>query len=106
MPGPLPDRNLLKAEILRRVAAGETLKAVCAAPGMPRPRTVYGWTWTDASFDEGLAAAVRRGRWVRCHAFHEDQARAFLVRLAAGEPVTELVRDADMPNEKTLLYWR
>ena len=52
------------------------------------------------------AAAVRQGRWRRRYAFQEDQARAFLARLAAGEPVTKLVRDPAMPNEMTLRYWR
>ncbi|HEY0648699.1 hypothetical protein [Phenylobacterium sp.] len=106
MPAPLPDRNGLKAEILRRVAAGETLKAVCASPGMPRPRTVYGWTWTDASFDDALAEALRKGEWLRHRAFDEDKARAFLARLAAGEPLTQLVNEPAMPNELTLRHWR
>lgn len=106
MPAPLPDRNARKAEILRRVAAGETLRAVCAAPGMPRPRTVFGWTWTDKSFDDALAEAQRKGRWLRHRAFDEDKARAFLARLAAGEPIGRLVEAPGMPNALTLAHWR
>lgn len=106
MPAPIPERTALKAEILRRVTAGETIKAVCATPGFPRPVTVHSWKRTDASFDAALSEAVRRSQWRRRHAFREDQARAFLARLAAGEALRRLVRDPSMPNARTLSEWR
>ena len=99
-------RAQLKAEVLRRTLQGVPLTVTCAAPGMPRAATVFRWKASDQAFAAALEDAQRRGLWLRRYAFREDQARAFLVRLAAGERLDALTRDPAMPKPATLRYWR
>lgn len=44
-------------EILRRIAEGESLRAVCRSPGMPAPSTVVSWC-ADPEFDEQYTRAT------------------------------------------------
>jgi hypothetical protein len=99
-------RNQWKAEIQRRIVAGATLSAVCAAAGMPNKATVCRWALRDPSFAEALADALRRGVWRRWCGFDDAVARAFLARLAAGEPLSSIHRDPAMPRPATVRYWR
>lgn len=99
-------RSQLKAEIVRRVLAGEPITQVCAEPRMPRVPTVYQWRHKDASFGAAFDDAMRRGDWRRRFAFDDDRARAFLVRLAAGDTLAALRRDPAMPRPETLRQWR
>jgi len=99
-------RQHLKAEVARRAGTGETLVSICAEAGQPHLWTVYRWLRTDACFKDLLKDAQRRGVWRRRYGFDEAKARAFLARLAAGEPLAELARDPAMPAPSTLRYWR
>lgn len=99
------DAGRLKAEIVARVDAGETVRAVCGSPGMPSEVTVRNWTRSDAAFAAALAAAKRRGPWRRVHAFDEAKAAAFLARARAGETVNSLIGQPGMPSRATYAYW-
>ena len=99
-------RAQLKAEVLRRTLQGVPLTVTCAAPGMPRAATVFRWKASDQAFAAALEDAQRRGLWLRRYAFREDQARAFLVRLAAGERLGDISRDPAMPGSATVRRWR
>ena len=99
-------RSQWKAEILRRVTAGESLAALCAEADMPNRANVHRWAAKDTSFADALAEAQRRGAWRRLKGFDEAKARAFLVRLAAGEPLLSICRDPTMPSRIRLGYWR
>ena len=55
----------LELAILERVAAGESLRKVCEAKGMPDPATVRYWAVTDLVFGERLKIA----RMVQAHEF-------------------------------------
>ncbi len=95
-----------KAELLRRVSAGERLTAACADPHMPNRVTVVRWGKADAGFAGDLAQAHRLGTWRRHQGFDEVRARAFLARFAAGESIVAICRDPAMPSRKQLAYWR
>lgn len=99
-------RSRWKVEIARRVAAGETLTAVCAEAGMPNRASVGRWARKDLSFADALAEAQRRGTWRRQQGFDEAKARALLARLAAGEQLLSICRDPAMPSRQRLSYWR
>lgn len=47
----------VRAEILRRLACGETLSAICRRPGMPDRDTVYQWQEKDEEFSRQFARA-------------------------------------------------
>jgi hypothetical protein len=51
----------LAARICERLAAGETLRAICRDDGMPAPSTVIGWTYADEAFSEQYAKARQHG---------------------------------------------
>lgn len=97
--------------IVRRVAAGEVLYAVCRDAGMPTPQSVGRWAKDKPAFGEALAAArVDGGRparggggvWTYC----EATARAVYDRLCDGESLTAICRDPTMPCLSTVFYWR
>lgn len=46
--------------VLRRLAADESLRAICSHDGMPSAATVCGWAQRDPAFAKQYAAA--RGR--------------------------------------------
>lgn len=100
------DLPRLKAEILGRVRAGESVPAVCRAAGMPSRGRVRWWAETDAGFGADLAAARRAGHWRRLYAFDEALAARFLARARAGEGVKSLAGAPGMPSRATYDYWR
>jgi hypothetical protein len=100
------DAPRLKAEIVARTDAGETLCAVCASPGLPSELTVRRWASDDAAFGEALAAARRRGAWRRLWAFDEAKAAAFLARWRAGEPMVSLFGQPGMPSRRAYERWK
>lgn len=93
-----------KAEILRRVAAGERIQAVCADHGV-HVATVSRWTAADPAFAEGLAAARAAGRFARSRMWRADAAAQVLARLAAGEPLRAIAADPAMPGPSTIRWW-
>jgi hypothetical protein len=100
------DTPRLKAEIVARADAGETLRAICALPGMPGVHTVRNWAKADPLFAEALAVARRRGTWRRLWGFDEAKAAAFLARARAGERIHDLLREPGMPSRGTYDRWR
>jgi hypothetical protein len=100
------DRGALKLEILARVTAGATLRAICAEPGMPCVRTVRNWRLTDEWFAGELPQALRVGAWRRRWRFDPVRAEAFLARYRAGEPIDAILRDPAMISRKVLAHWR
>jgi hypothetical protein len=106
MPFAYADRPVLKAAIVARVAAGETVAAICAGAEMPSADAVRVWRRGDAGFAADLVAARRRGDWARRLAFDEAVAGAFLARLAAGETVRALLGRPGMPSQGAYRHWR
>jgi hypothetical protein len=57
-----------RAEICRRLAEGESLRAICRDEGMPSEATVRGW----ALADEGFSAQYARARELGYHALADE----------------------------------
>jgi hypothetical protein len=107
MPSYLRNRAWLKAAIVRRVAAGETVAAICAEVEMPTKACVQVWRRGDADFAEALARARDAGNPPRRGMiFDEARAAAFLARVAGGEPINDLLDQPGMPSQRAYRYWR
>ena len=55
----------IKVQFLERVGRGETVRAVCAEPGMPCEGSIQVWRRAAPGFAGELAAARARGDWRR-----------------------------------------
>lgn len=95
-------------EIVRRVAAGETLHAVCQHAHLPRYQVVLEWTRRRVGFGARLEAARReagrpfRAPWTPyCEATFE----IILQRLCDGESMLAICRDPHMPDTTTVYRW-
>ncbi|MET0272446.1 MAG: hypothetical protein ABW360_05610 [Phenylobacterium sp.] len=107
MPWPsLPEPYRLKAELLARVTAGETIAAVCATPGFPKPATVCFWARRDPEFRADLARAKTIGAHRRRYDFDEATAQALLARIRTGEGIVSILRDPAMPSRRVYARWR
>jgi hypothetical protein len=110
---PTYDVPAAKRLILERLAVGQTLAQLEAAPGFPSAPTVRKWARADAGFAAGLAQAraLRRGvrvaqRWARW-AFPAAWAAAFVARLRRGETMGSLVGGGGgQPSRPMLRAWR
>ena len=94
----------LKAEILARVEAGESLRAMGAVAGMPGPHTVRNWALADAVFASELATARLRSV-ERPLQLDDATAAAFLGRARAGERINDLLRQPGMPGRQAYRRW-
>jgi len=98
----------LARRILRRVAQGEPLLAICAEPGMPTHGSVRNWAKTRKPFGRALALA-REAAAADDPAnvgFCPDTAREIFARLCEGEPLYHICRDPRMPGKSTVYRWR
>lgn len=96
-------------EVCERVAAGESLKAICADPDMPSDRTVARWAREHPRF----AAAYHRAKaFARpdglgpTSTYCEATAHEICSRLAEGESLTAISEDPAMPAFFTILHWQ
>lgn len=123
----------LGAAICRRVAAGESLRAICGADAaMPTGKTVWNWRRAHEEFRwmldhaqalargralaaQGAADAARRaeragarksaGRTGRPSSFDASAWDEICARLMGGEGLTAICRDAHMPAVGTVYNW-
>jgi hypothetical protein len=70
MAPPNPYTQGIAAAILKRLADGESLRAICRTDGMPDRSTVYGWVLDDY---EGFASQYARAREMQAHSLADDQ---------------------------------
>jgi hypothetical protein len=99
------DKGRLKAEIVARVTAGESLRAIGGDPGLPEVRTIRIWARADAEFAGALALARVRADEARLR-YDEQMAAAFLSRARAGEPINGLLREPGMPGRRAYRHWQ
>jgi hypothetical protein len=67
---PPPSYNeSVAADILDKLAEGQTLRAICREPGMPSPRTVKRWVFDDI---HGFADRFERARELQCDAIFDE----------------------------------
>lgn len=120
----------LGAAICRRLAAGESLRAICREdPSMPTEKTVWNWARAHEEFRlmkaHALAMARARSlaaqdareleRWVRFGGPHgrtgrpsgydPQVAQAICERLIVGETLAQVCRDPAMPCVGTVYNW-
>lgn len=99
----------LGQEICLRVAAGETLKAICADPAMPAASTVTRWAREDAAFAETFhraKALARHDGLGPTTTYCEATAHQICARVAEGETLTSISNDPAMPALWTILHWQ
>ena len=116
----------LGAAICARVAAGESLKGVCAGEGMPHSTSVYAWSREWPAFGAALAEAQKasrvkarladraraaarlaagrdgRGRW---STYTPEIGEEICSRIANGESLKAIGQDPEMPCAATVLNW-
>lgn len=56
------------AEIVRRLAEGETLRGICRDEGMPKKSAVYEWRRSNEAFGKAYDEAMEQG----CHALLDE----------------------------------
>ena len=119
----------LGAAICRRLAAGESLRAICRHdPEMPTEKTVWNWARAHAEFrlmkdhalgvaraaslaaqgarDAASRAAVRRQAWnAGFDGYCQDVVDEILLRVMRGEGLSEVCRDPDLPCVGTAYNW-
>ena len=113
------------AAICARVAAGESLNAICKGREGPCRNTVRAWMTAHPEFGEALRASMREARVAarardrrraaaapalkpgmgRPSRYGRALAEAICERLANGESLTSIGRDPAMPSYATILRW-
>ncbi len=106
-PGNRHHRSQLQ-EVLRRRAAGETLKAICRDPHMPCRSTVYNWLAQQPSTempspDDAVPATV--ADLPRPTGYNDAVAEAICMQLSLGHSLHEICREEAMPGRATVLGW-
>ena len=98
----------LGRRICQRVAAGETLRAICAEPDMPSTAAVRRW----AQHNDDFAEVYRRARAAASQWGHPNStfcplvAQEIVTRVSEGESLSAIAEDPAMPSMGTIFYWR
>jgi hypothetical protein len=121
-----PFCEAIAAEICTRVAAGESLRAICKPRDMPGAATVHRWAAVRPHFGAALrraqaeAQATRRDAfragaadrawkrarpWARPDAYRAEVGEEICRRLASGRSLMEICGEADMPVTGTVYEW-
>lgn len=100
----------LGRKICLRVAAGESLAAICEEPGMPHRGTLWRWTKANGRFAATLAAARRAGSAsgrARAMAGYDAVAAVEICeRLGEGQTLSAICADPALPSLSTVHRWR
>jgi hypothetical protein len=97
----------VRVEIVRRVADGERLRAICGEAGMPCCESVTGWARRDlAGFGAELRAAYAGAAYRRRHTCDVGVAKAILAELGQGRRLEDVVRAPGAPSLRTFLAWK
>lgn len=94
-------------EIADRICAeldrGRPLRAICSDPGMPGYTTVKRWARSNRDgFGVRTQNLRKRGRPTR---YSSEIADAISTHLCDGRSLSEICRDPDMPDLKTVCRW-
>lgn len=98
-------RTSLMSEIVARLEAGEMLRDICGAPGMPHVETVRNWRRASGAFAADFDRALARGRWRRTWMFDEAKAETLLARYRTGERLRGILADPAMPSVQVFNVW-
>jgi hypothetical protein len=97
--------------ICARLASGESLRGICSGPGMPHRSSVMAWMRKMPKFQEKVDAARAASGWHsvvggRRSTWCEVTAQIVFTRMLAGESLTKICDDPQMPGYVTLWNWR
>lgn len=95
-------------EVVRRVAAGESVLSVCRDPTMPRPSTIAVWIRKRPAFRAALADARAEASRVfgPPSVYCQETAEIIFERLCAGQALYRIVReDPTLPGLTTIYKW-
>ncbi len=116
----------LGAEIVRRVEAGESIRAIGRDPVMPAAATIHKWLNENPDFAERRREARRKARqaaasahaeliearkarrkhdWGRSDLYSVEIGEAICRRIAAGESMVDICAGPDMPVSGTVYEW-
>lgn len=100
----------LGRRICLRVAAGESLSAICEEAGMPHRGSLWRWTRASPRFAADLAAARRAGETsgrARSLAGYDPVAAVEICeRLGEGQTLSAICGDPALPSLSTVHRWR
>ncbi|HEY8615704.1 hypothetical protein [Phenylobacterium sp.] len=109
-PGPKVYSARLARRVCARLAAGESLTAICAEADMPHRATLARWAKAQPRFAEMLArartAGARSGRSAQRSSYDPAVAFEICERLAEGESLAEICRHPAMPTLSSVYRWR
>jgi hypothetical protein len=92
-----------------RVAAGETLRAVCGDPAMPSEASLRRWARDRPAFARIYARARAMGNrqgMGRASTYCPVIAHEIVTRVSEGETLTAIAQDPAMPSMGSMFYWR
>ncbi len=96
--------------ICMRLESGETLRAICRDPEMPHRETVRQWAVKAPKFARAMersrSAAGWHGGGGRKPVWDETSAAMICARVAAGEGLSRICDDPDMPSLAIVYRWR
>jgi hypothetical protein len=100
----------LARRICIRVAAGETLKAICEDADMPARATVTRWARESARFaaiyNRAKAFGARHADVGHTSTYCALAAHEIAVRVSEGETLSDIAADPAMPSMGTIFYWK
>lgn len=93
-----------------RVESGESLRAICADPDMPHRSTVRDWMRQAPAFRKAIERARSAAGWHfgpgRRPLWNDQTAREVCMRVAAGEALSKVCDDPDLPSVAVVYKWR
>lgn len=99
--------------VCRRLATGETMASIDRDPEMPCTATVRVWARAYPRFGEALARARQAGGWADgsdrsqgVARYRPEVGQAICARISAGEALSAICADPDMPSTSTVYRWR
>ena len=95
-------------EVVRRVAAGESVLSICRDPTMPRPSTIAVWLRKRPAFRAALAdARAEAGRlFGPPSTYCQETAEIIFQRLCAGQGLSRICQeDPTLPGVTTVYSW-
>jgi hypothetical protein len=107
VPGQVRYAREIADAVTEALAAGQTLSAICAEPGMPSTNTISRWVAEDRDGFAGryrLARQIGHGRTGQIAATSEIVG-LILGGLMSGRTLIEICREPDMPHVRTVQQW-
>lgn len=107
MPTYAPDQRAgFQERLCQRLMDGESLDAICAAPGWPSRTTLWRWARESPMLASYIAHGQAQRRKRERHPFRPEVAQRLIQRLKLGETLRDLLRQPEMPHRRQLDAWK